>query len=205
MGQLSLAAQVLLAVAVLGFSARGLWALLFVAPLDLPRFREALATAVGSGQLGLGRALCEACRPALVARHALAGVEALQRGMPLLPAIEESRLELEHGLDRGQAALRALGRMATPLAFITIIVELGHASGDRSLRALQRGLPLQAALDHALDAFALGLSTMIVAAAALSILRRAARTQEVALGAVVPALTGPATPASAFTPPRTAV
>jgi hypothetical protein len=205
LGVFSLAAQALLAMAVLGLAVRGLWALLFVAPLDLAPFREALAMAVGSGQLGLGRALCEASRPALVARHALVGLDALQRGAALLPALEESRLELEHGLDCGQTALRALGRMATPLSFITIIIELGQASGDRSLRALQRGLPLRAALDHALDAFALGLSTTIVAMAALSILRRAARTQEVALGAVVPLLAAPAARSSAFTPPRTAV
>jgi len=201
------AAQGLLAALVLVIAARGMWALLFVAPLDLPVFREALATAVESGQLGLGRALCEACLPAFAARHALQGLGALERRSPLGPMLDESRLELEQALDQGRAPLRALGRMATPLAFITIIVELGHAASDRGLRALQRGLPLREALDHALDALALGIATLLVAAAALAILRRAVRDLQRALVAVSQALT--AAPDSAipdgFTAPHTAV
>jgi hypothetical protein len=201
----SFVAQGLLAAAVVTLAARSSWKLLFVAPLDLAVFREALVTAVAGGQLALGRALCEACYPAFAARHALAGIDAMERGAPLVPALDESRMELEQRLAQGLPALRGLARMASPLAFITIILELGHAGSDRSLRALSRGLPLRVALDHALDALVLGVSTFIVAAAALSILRRAARSLQHALWSLSPALVAAAGDASAFTPPRTAV
>ncbi len=202
----SFVAQGLLAALVLAIAARGMWALLFVAPLDLATFREALATAVDSGQLALGRALCEACLPALAARHALEGLSALERSSPLGPALDDSRLVLEHVLEQGRAPLRALGRMATPLAFITIIVELGHAGSDRGLRALQRGLPLRIALDHALDALALGVGTLLVAAAAQAILRRAAGDLQRALAVVNQILnTASAAGVAGFTAPHTAV
>lgn len=200
-----LVAQALLAALVLVIAARGMWALLFVAPLELPVFRAALSTALGAGQLGLGRALCEACLPAYAARHALDGLSALERGAPLGPVLDESRLVLEHALERGRGPLRALGRMATPLSFITIIVELGHAGSDRGLRALQRGLPLRMALDHALDALALGVATLLVAAAALAILRRAAQGSHQALAAVSQTLTSAAGAPAGFTAPHTAV
>jgi hypothetical protein len=199
-------AQGLLAALVIAIAGRGLWALLFVAPLDLASFRAALATAVERGQLGLGRALCEACLPALAARHALEGLSALERRSPLGPALDESRFVLEQVLEQGRGPLRALGRMATPLSFITIIVELGHAGSDRGLRALQRGLPLRMALDQALDALALGFATLLVAAAALAILRRAARDLQRALAVVGQVLnTASGAGVAGFTAPHTAV
>jgi hypothetical protein len=200
-----LVAQALLAAIVLALAARQLWSLLFVARLDLPLFKHALSTAVDRGQLPLGRALCEACLPAVAARHGLRGLDAVSRGDALAPVLDESLLDLEPTLDRGLGPLRALGRMATPLAFITIIVELGNAGSERGLAALQRGLPLRMALDRALDALALGLGTLLFAAAALSILGRAARELRLGLAVVGSILAKTHAGSDVFTPKRTAV
>lgn len=170
------ALQLLLATASAALIALRMRALLFEAPLDASAFTGALATALDAGQVGLARALADACAPAWPARLAASGLARLERGEAPDAALEETQLELEHAAFRGLAPIVTLGRMASPLAFIGIIVEIGRAfGGGTGLAGLQRGLVASTALERALFTFALGLGTFLVCFAAIAMLTRRAR------------------------------
>ena len=169
------ALQLLLFASALGLIARRLYVLLFQAPLDTRAFLSALETALSAHQLDLARSLAEACAPAWSARLALAGLTELERGASPASALDEAHAELAHGLARGRDALVASGRIASPLAFIIVIVETGKAlHGGEGLIGLQRGLALSVALQRSLLAFAIGLATSLVCFAAAGIVQRRA-------------------------------
>jgi hypothetical protein len=171
------ALQAALAVAALFVIARRLHALLFEAPLDARVFVTALEPALRAKQLELAETLARACLPAWPARHALSGLAELRAGRDPQPALEESRAELDRRLGHGRDAISVLGRMASPLAFIGVIVETGNAlGGGEGLSGLQRGLPEMIALQRSLLAFALGVATAIVCFTAAGIAQRAARS-----------------------------
>jgi hypothetical protein len=168
--------QLLLAAVALGLSARTLRVLLFQAPLDTRAFLTALAPALEAGQLTLARSLALACAPAWPARLAQRGVDELAEGRDPRAALDEARADLELDLGQGREALLVLGRMASPLAFIGIIVETGRAlGGGEGLAALQRGLPQTIALQRSLLAFAIGVATTIVCLTAAGVARRQAQ------------------------------
>jgi hypothetical protein len=167
------ALQLLLAAAALGLGARTLRVLLFQAPLDTRAFLTALAPALEAHQLELARSLAQACLPAWGARLALHGVTELEGGHDPSVALDEARADLELGLGQGRDALVVLGRMASPLAFIGVIVETGKAlGGGEGLVALQRGLPVTIALQRSLLTFAIGVATTIACFTAAGIARR---------------------------------
>lgn len=169
------ALQLLLAAAALGLAARTLRVLLFQAPLDTRAFLTALAPAIEARQLELARSLAQACLPARAARLALSAVSEIEGGHDPRVALDEASADLEVGLEQGRDALVVLGRMASPLAFIGIIVETGKAlGGGEGLAALQRGLPVTIALQRSLLTFAIGLATTIACLTAAGVARRQA-------------------------------
>jgi hypothetical protein len=170
------ALQLLLASAALGLGARTLRVLLFEAPLDTRAFLGALAPALEAGQLELARSLAQACLPAWAARLATQGIAALVERSDVRMALDEGRADLELGLGQDRDVLVVLGRMASPLAFIGIIVETGRAlGGGEGLSALQRGLPVTIALQRSLLTFAIGVATTIACFTAAGIARRQAQ------------------------------
>lgn len=163
--------------------------LLFRGRLERVLFVSALREGLNAGQHGLARRIAEACAPAWPARIALAGLDALDAGSDVQARIEEPRLELLHAATSGIATLRALARMAPPLAFIGVILEAGKAlGGGYGLAALQRGLPVRLALERGLLTFALGLATTFVAVTAVRVLHRGAAEQARAITEVSAAL-----------------
>ena len=150
-------------------------ALLFEASIDFTPFLAALEASVQAGQLTLAKRIAEACAPAWPARVALAGLSEQDRGRAR-KAVEELQLDLETAAWRGQGAIIACGRMASPLGFIGVILEIGRAfGGGTGLQALQRGLVASLALERALLTFAVGASTFVACFAAATILQRRAR------------------------------
>jgi len=148
-------------------------ALLFAGRLDRKVFVAALRDALGAKQPEIARSLARACLPAWPARIALHGLEAIESRANVQAVLEEQRVALLHVAPQGIATLRSLARMATPLAFIGVISELGRAlGGGYGLAALQRGLPERLALERGLLTFALGISTTFLALAAARVLAR---------------------------------
>jgi hypothetical protein len=160
---------------------RRLRVLLFEAPLDAGAFIGALQTALEAGQVDLARTLADACAPAWPARLATVGLTdrgADQRNAagtepPL--TLEEAHGDLEQLLWKDRDSIVALGRIASPLAFIGVIIEAGTAfGGGDGLVALQRGLAASLALQRSLLMFALGVSTTLVCLTAAAIIQRQA-------------------------------
>jgi hypothetical protein len=165
--------QVLLLGLVVWTFARRARALLFAGRLDRKLFAGALREALGAGQRELARSLARACLPAWPARMAVHGLEAIETRANLHAVLEEQRLDLLHAAPAGIATLRSLARMATPLAFIGVISELGRAlGGGYGLAGLQRGLPERMAIERGLLTFALGIGTTVLALAAARVLAR---------------------------------
>jgi hypothetical protein len=170
--QLALATGALVAIAV------RVRALLFEAPLDTAAFCEALGIALDAGQPALAREIARDCRPAWAAHLALALID-LVSDAPDPAARDEAddlRLTLERRSVEGLRAVHTLGRMASPLAFIGVILELGWAiSGGDGLVALSRPAVVSLGLQRALTAFGIGLATTVVCYAAVALLQRRAR------------------------------
>ena len=170
------ALQLALAAAALFLIARRLRPLLFEAPLDTRAWLAALATALDAGELELAEALARACLPAWPAQLALEGIEELRAHRDPRPALEEAYADFERRLGQSRDAIAVLGRMASPLALIGVIVETGKAlGGGEGLAALQSGLPVTVALQRSLLAVALGIATAIVCFTATGIAQREAR------------------------------
>jgi len=168
------ALQIALVAGVILLIARRMRTLLFEAPVDTKPFLEALEAAVAARQLGLARQIAEACAPAWPARLASRGLAELELGAPARPVMEEAQLDFEAEAGRGLGAIVAFGRMASPLAFIGVIVEIGRAFGS-GMEGLQRGLLASRALERSLFTFALGVGTFAICFAAATILQRRAR------------------------------
>ena len=167
--------QVGLAAVALGLIVRRLRVLLFEAPLDIRSFLGALQTAIDAREFALARSLAAACAPAWAARLAAVGLSDSTTKDGATIAFEEVHAELEQALSKDRDSILALGRMASPLAFIGVIVEAGTAlGGGEGLIGLQRGLAASIALRHALLMFSLGVATTLVCVTAVSIIQRQA-------------------------------
>ena len=148
-------------------------ALLFTGRLDRRPFVAALRDALAGKRLGEANALCRACLPAWPAAMALRALDATSARSSLHAALEEQRLELLHVAPAGIATLRALARMAPPLAFIGVLSAMGEGlAGEHGLAALQRGLPERLAIERAALTFALGIGTTLLAVTAVRVLTR---------------------------------
>jgi len=166
--------QIALAAGAVVLIARRMQILLFEAPVDTKPFLDALEAAVAAGQLGLARQIAEVCAPAWPASLASRGLAELELGGAAHTVMDEAQLDFEAEAWRGIGAIVALGRMASPLAFIGVIIEIGRAFGS-GMEGLQRGLLASRALERSLFTFALGVGTFAVCFAAATILQRRAR------------------------------
>jgi hypothetical protein len=186
------ALQWVLAVSALIWIGRRLRVLLFEAPLDAASFVPALSTALDAGQIALARSLATACEPAWPAHLARLALIEVEQGRDPRSALDETYADLEAALWRGRDAIVVLGRMATPVAFIGVIVQSGIAlGGGEGLAGLQRGLPASIALQRSLLAFSVGISTTIVCLTAAAAIQRQARALRRDLDRVARVITEP--------------
>lgn len=173
------ALQLLLAAGAAILIARSFRRIALDAALDADAFCGSLEAALSASQLALGVRICRACEPAPAAELALSActaIESGQAGERVRARVDELRFELERGLGDGLDAIRTLGRMASPLAFIGVILELGRAlSGGHGILALQQGAAESLGLTRALFTFSIGLGTTAVCLSALVLLRRRVR------------------------------
>jgi hypothetical protein len=186
------ALQLALGAAALVLIARRLQALLFEAPLDVAAFAEALRTALDAGQPELAGRIAAACSPAWPAQLAQAALAEQAGAGNVAAVVDEALLDLEDAAFRGLTPIVALGRMASPLAFIGVLLELARAfgGGDGGLERLQRGLVESVALQRALLTFTIGFASFAVCFAAVTVLRRRARATRDALRRVAAIFTG---------------
>lgn len=169
------ALQLLLAASAVYLTVRRAKMLCFDAPLDGDAFCEALETALAAEQVGLARRIAASNEPAWPAQLARLGLD--EGGGPEGAArLDEQLTRYEETAWNGLRALVSLGRMASPLAFIGVVIEIGRAYGGGSgIEGLQRGGAVSAALERSIFTFALGMSTLTLCMASLGVLRGRAR------------------------------
>lgn len=100
--------------------------LAFAAALDGPSFARELESRLSAGQIDAARALAIQLRPAWAAELVVRAIASRDEPGQLRFALEDARTELELAAQRGLLAIRALGRLALPLALAIAIVELGR-------------------------------------------------------------------------------
>jgi hypothetical protein len=170
------ALQIVLAGGAGAIIVRRMRALLFEAPIDAKPFLDALKSAIDARQFALARQIADACAPAWPACLASRALAELERAGADPVVVEETLSDLEAKTWQGLGTIVALGRIASPLSFIGVILEIGGAfSGGGGLEALQRGVAASRALERSLFTFALGVGTFAVCFAAATILQRRAR------------------------------
>jgi hypothetical protein len=156
--------------------ARTARAIVWQAPSDARALADAFAVAIRANQRALARSIASACRPAWSA-HMLGA--ALEEGEGVRP--EEAMDEVRGTLVGDQAdrlrTLAAFGRIAGPLAFLAIVLELGAAFGPgHGLAALQRGLVESVAMERAAFSFTMGLATALACTASATFMRERLRS-----------------------------
>ncbi|MDD9969784.1 MAG: hypothetical protein OXR73_26295 [Myxococcales bacterium] len=152
-------------------------ALSFRANLDADAFLKRLRELVAA-DIERARTLCERAMPAWVARMAVAEIAAQEAEADSIrdSAVAELVDDLRQEAGRGIQALVTIGRAASPLAFVGVMLELGMAfQGDHGLAGLQRGLVEQIAMQNAVVGVALGLTTSTCCFMAAGSLRSEAR------------------------------
>jgi hypothetical protein len=183
------ALQAALAAVAVSLIVRRLRLLMFEAALDNDAFLDALETALASGQIELARRIAQSCTPAWPARLAAAALVDSESSRSAKGTIEPLHSDFVQAAFRGRETIATLGRMASPLALIGVILEIGKAlSGGDGLVGLQRGLAMRIGLERSLLTFAFGLGTSFVCFAAVSMLQREALALDRALTRVTTAL-----------------
>lgn len=168
-------AQVGLALLAAGIVVERSRALLFVGRLDTQPFLTAFGQLLLDGPSDAAHALAQEALPAWAARVALSELEE-REGRAGPGAVAELVLDLRREAVRGIRAVRTIGRAASPLAFVGVMVEIGLAfRGDHGLLALQQGLVEQRALQRAVVGMTIGLTTSLCCFVAATTLHRAAR------------------------------
>jgi len=143
----------------------------WTASSDMRALRDSVRVALSSGRRDLARALAAACRPAWAAQLIEAGLDPQDQDGPR-EAMDELRTTLVAREADRLRTLASLGRMAGPLAFLSIVIELGAAfSPGHGLIALQRGLVQSIAIQHAALSFAIGLATTLACTASATFMR----------------------------------
>lgn len=146
------------------------------APSDARALADAFAVAIRARQPQLAGSIARACLPAWSAQMLGA---ALDKGEGARP---EEAMEDVRGMLVGDHAdrlrtLAAFGRVAGPLAFLAIVLELGAAFGPgHGLIALQRGLVQSIAVERAALSFAIGIATTLASTASATFLRERLRS-----------------------------
>ena len=169
------AAQLALACLAVVQLARVALAIAWRAPADSRALAEAFSVAIRGRQRELAQAIAAATQPGWAAQM-LAGVF----DEPSEARPEDTMEEIRGVLVGEQAdrlrALAAFGRIASPFAFLAIVLELGAAFGPgHGLAALQRGLVQSIAIERALLSFAIGLATALLCTAGASLMRERLR------------------------------
>lgn len=175
------AAQLAVAAVALAQLARAAKVIAWDAPCDPRALLDACGVALAGGQPELARALAGGCRPAWLARLAEAGIEAELEGASETGARDRARAreamdELAAALVLAEAdrlrGLAGLGRIAGPLAFLAIVLELAAAFGPgHGLLALQAGLVQSIAIERAALSLAIGVATTMTCVLAATFLR----------------------------------
>jgi hypothetical protein len=173
------------------------------APADAEALSAAVSTALAGKQHALAVSIAAACVPAWAASVVLAGLEAaeesrdpVERAARAEQAMEERASELTAGATDRLRTLLALGRIASPLSFLAIALELGSAfGGGHGLLALQRGLVESIAIAHALLSFGIGVGTAGACMAAASFLRARLQAERVGLTRIIARIAKPLTTA----------
>jgi hypothetical protein len=161
------------------------------APADADALSEAVSTALAGKQPALAASIAEACAPSWAARVIAVGLEVATDGRNATPArvsraMDDLASELAAGATERIRTLLALGRIASPLSFLAIVLELSSAfGGGHGLAALQRGLVESIAIAHALLAFGIGVGTAGVCMASASVLRERLQAERASLARVV--------------------
>jgi biopolymer transport protein ExbB/TolQ len=162
----------LIAAALIALRARVLFA---SAALDGRAFAQALRACIASGDFARAHALAAKLRPAWAAEVAFRvtgpDLDARERGFLL----DEGWAEFLHQSQRGLLAIRALGRLALPLALAVAIVELAQGFDPAKEAAWGRAAATSAALARGLFACVTGLCTSIACQISANTLARAAK------------------------------
>jgi hypothetical protein len=146
------------------------------APSDARALADAFAVAIRANQRALAGTIAGACEPAWAA-HMLGA--ALEEGEGVRPeeAMDDARGTLVGDQADRLRTLAAFGRIAGPLAFLAIVVELGAAFGPgHGLASLQRGLVESVAMERAALSFAMGLATALACTASATFMRERLRS-----------------------------
>jgi hypothetical protein len=158
--------------------ARTAHAIVWQGPSDTRALADAVAVAIRGHQSELARSIAGACLPAWSAQMLGAALEE-QEGEGVRPweAMDDVRGMLVGDQADRLRTLAAVGRIAGPLAFLAIVLELGAAFGPgHGLMALQRGLVQSIAVERAALSFAIGIATTLVSAGSAAFLRERLRS-----------------------------
>ena len=168
----------LLGLAALGIAGWRVYVLAWQAPVAAPALAAALTRQIEKGELGKAFALCRALEPCWAAECAEQCLQASREPehRALSSVVEELRDAYAQRAQSGIEALRALGRMAFPLALGTAIVSMSSAFADSDIERVER------ALSTALQCFTLGLTAAVFCRASAALVSRQAeaRMREIA-------------------------
>lgn len=124
------------AAAAFGLIAARVRAVMFRAALDEPSFTRELRARVTVGELDAARTLVERLRPAWAAEVAARALDSRDDPNEQAFVLQDARAECELAAVKGLLAIRAIGRMALPLALAIAIFELGQGFAPTVDRAL---------------------------------------------------------------------
>jgi hypothetical protein len=156
--------------------ARTAHAIVWEAPGDARALGDAFAVAIRGNQRELARAIASACQPAWSA-HMLGAALEERDGLRPEEAMEDVRGTLVGDQADRLRTLAAFGRIAGPLAFLAIVLELGAAFGPgHGLAALQRGLVQSIAIERAALSFSIGIATAMASTACATFMRERLRS-----------------------------
>src|SRR5687767_4068491 len=99
--------------------------------IDGVAFTTALRRELGAERHTQAIAAAAALKPAAAAELALAALLALEAGEDVRSVLDETQVSMRHHLGSGRDEVVVLGRIASPLALIGVIIELSPALGSR--------------------------------------------------------------------------
>jgi hypothetical protein len=168
-------AQLVLTAVALAQLVRTARAIVWTAPCDVRALCDSVGVALLGQQRDLAVALIAASRPAWAAQLLELALDPTEQDSPR-EAMDELRSSLVGRQADRLSTLGSLGRMAGPLAFLAIVLELSAAfSPGHGLLALQRGLVQSIAIQHAALSFAIGLATTVACTASATFMRERLR------------------------------
>jgi hypothetical protein len=176
MFQLAQFALGLLALGLIVWRGQRLWQ---QSAIDGRLFAAALRAELSAGHRQRALAAASALCPAAAAELASAALVEIEAGGNARMVLEETHVALRHSLARGRDEVVLLGRMASPLALIGVILDLAPTLGAApNSNVWERSVMWSDMLSRATLTFALGFATLLVCAAGTSVIQRGARRVE---------------------------